>query len=776
MRRSYAQAASTTSMQLPIVDEQAEVSPFNATGRDDIPRQCSSPSPACHALFAPAPRQAKSSAIEPKRSTSTSPITISETQGVSESMRPRRCATASHVDGGSDRSRKYDHEDFVNAHARRLMAARSFRCDNGSRERMESSRHPNSCKHSHRFDYRRIFQAITNTTLEELSYSVPDLSCQIAAEDLDPALYTVENLSLLRARFHCAAYHGKLDEFCKCCMNRSPSQVRLRCDAIEIAVLVFQDYHTVEFGYRPTHWSALLAAKNLLDGRGIRLRDIEVVCLKAQRLVAFTKAQELEFRKRLKKQITCVDRHGHLSVVENKDDELFENRLQGPDSLSDSGIESGNSSVRSSSIDSPLDLRGSTGCLQASSSHFGGEWLAQPSDIAYAELCQPARDQEPDSTQTLDSEAETEVSIPDIHDNSRQEQPSAEPECYGELGDECIPSSDLETKQVCKARPVQQRVSRKKTHRKTQRKQINSKSPRKDITRSAYPPDIICEAPISLKAFPLKDGTVNHYQRIKEIPEQFFETSHVVQNRVGSFRETCMTNDEALHRIELLSQRPPCWDRDFELRCLDLHIFNNDREQDVRQHTVLNWRQVRSHELHGITNERLRLSCGKIAVEEHTESALLSAEHYIKHEERVAKLRTSLAALFDFTIQQFHHSWHLVPEDRVTLLDRLKKRLNSIGGKFITNGYQRRAGEGFRGIFNSLQHAYITETRKQQANMMHQFGGINEATRNRMIQVGDTVAIMNSGDSESTGEQQLQFYPLVEHVGGTEEADQWSYQ
>lgn len=628
-----------------------------------------------------------------------------------------------------------------------------------------SQAHGRSTNTNYFATYKRIFETITKTTVEEINQNIGHLHSSLRLEDLQATNYTADDLYLMRARFHCAAFEGQLDRFCVCCESRSNAEIRLRCDAIEVAALVFQDYHTVEFGLRPCHWSALLAAKGFLEQHGIDLDDVQLECLKAQRLIAFAQAQQLEFERHNTRSahVGAIDQHPDVQC--RQDDTSVECRIKYPDSVSDSGIESGCSSlsVRSSSLDSLERIEGSPNLTSdtspATQADPGVSSLTLSSDWDTA-----TEMQSPDQAATGEAVLITNISLtadqPQVDNTSDDDQASWYD--FNNANDLELEDGTFELRytEASKSGTVCQRSCKRRTNRKCQRRHRSSVRATKSLRKHATAPERNCDQlQISPQAsFPMADGIFYQFQEVKKIPEPLFETSQLVKDKLSAFRDDCMTNADAKRNVEILSQYPECWQRDFELRCLDLHMFYNQREQHERQQATLSIGQIRSQELHGITNERVRLSCGKVTPSEHTELALEKAEKISVHVDKIASLRTSLAALFDHTIQQFHHSWHLVTDDRVSLLDRLKKRLNSIGGRFLTQGHQKRLGAGFRGIFISLQQGHIAETRRHQAHMIEQFSQVDETRRTKMIQIGDAVALVKSEQVDGVSQDRVQFF------------------
>lgn len=141
--------------------------------------------------------------------------------------------------------------------------------------------------------YESIFESVTNVRLSETHLPAGhDLASTVSS-----ALRNLshEDVLCMRTRFHCAVYSGSEDTFCDCCEAKSVTRRDVRCQAIEVAARVYQDYVLTFSDERPTYWSALMHSRALLAQHELSIEDVEHELLRVERIMAFIRAQQLEF-------------------------------------------------------------------------------------------------------------------------------------------------------------------------------------------------------------------------------------------------------------------------------------------------------------------------------------------------------------------------------------------------------------------------------------------------------------------------------------------------
>lgn len=541
----------------------------------------------------------------------------------------------------------------------------------------------------------------------------------------------------MKVRSHCAAFEGLADRYCLCCTQRSELDVQLRYDAIQVTVLAYQDYHAARSNRRISHWSALLGSRMWLERQGFHLRDVELKCIEAQQTAAFAQAQQLEYARYQHKSRSKTAADNSLGPP-SSDLSATKSNTKCLGIVTVYGLDSGYSSLRSS-------ISGSSDHSEDPSELQSNNRLPEPPCFDTTSIGIASHVTSP--MPTIVDEIEPQINVVDHCEDPGSgtcvEENRAEPVDGDDnatvANSNTNPEATFAKADTSILPPSAAQKNRKKSSAKRSPKRLKNDQ-QKELVELVVAPREECKlSPYqsSLVYFPLPNGANLLCHKVKDIPEALFEASQIVKDRLVHLREMCLTSADAAKSMTALFACPISWDRDFELRCLSLLIFRNTIEQEERQKATLTFGQIRSEELHGVTNERIRLSCGKITASEHTAQALGRAEEMTKHSARLLSLKTSLVALLDHTIQQFHCSWHLVPDDRLSLLDNLKRKLNSLGGIFLIQGYQRRLGEGFRGIFLAFQQRHIADLHLHRAQLMHRPHEVDDVRSSKILPLED---------------------------------------
>lgn len=273
--------------------------------------------------------------------------------------------------------------------------------------------------------------------------------------------------------------------------------------------------------------------------------------------------------------------------------------------------------------------------------------------------------------------------------------------------------------EVAAERPLVPTPSNTRFVKAKKKKKRNSKCKQKtheEPISAYYTPDEGKETKVGDRPFLLSSGEMLFFDNVHEIPPEVFLRGQELKQKFEQYYHGGLSIAKAYRMLEDFRSETN-WCSDLQARCIEVYIINMLNEVETRKAKVIPWRELRSQVLHGSNNERTRLSLGQITPEEHVKNAL-EVDRFPRSE-RINRVKTSLNALFDFTLQQFWHHYHLVPEDRIQQLDRLKKKLNSLGGKFPLPSYTRKLGEGFTEIFANLQEEHVQNARAHQHGVMH---------------------------------------------------------
>lgn len=117
---------------------------------------------------------------------------------------------------------------------------------------------------------------------------------------------------------------------------------------------------------------------------------------------------------------------------------------------------------------------------------------------------------------------------------------------------------------------------------------------------------------------------------------------------------------------------------DFHNRCLEVYIQHIIQEQHRRMNLRFTISDLSKNKMHGTGHDRIALALGQLSPLALVRKVLVEKSE-LALDQQTAQIRSALLALFDHTSMQFMNRLHIIPEDRVELLDRLNSRLKVLG-------------------------------------------------------------------------------------------------
>lgn len=545
-------------------------------------------------------------------------------------------------------------------------------------------------------EYRRVFHAITNCAL------APSLMKDVQVlppKGFNPRDLSSAELAILRMRFHCAVFDGIEDRFCDCCDKRPRNQAELRFEAIEVAILVYQDFEENATGRRPAYPDALLHCRKFLMSHGIALSDIEAELIRADRLPMFRTSHLIRHASLEETNETSPDNDCDSGFGSEHSDQCAD--VVRPVSTTISAVAPEVSAEAKTQIlvnDIPIDEN-----IENQSAKV------EPSEEHETKLKIHAREASPPLIMIQPIHKRRASYVPIVQDA----QPLYDESFYSRLyvespkPEECIDNGDSDQgQQKMDPKPVPvdhaKRKSKKgkKHHKKQKSKDVQGASTAVTVLPDAEPAKEHVAACFH-RLWTIR-GEQKWYDTVESIPESDFHNFKEVREKVDVFYHAGRTLAETHDHLQaLLAQAPPGWKRDFEARCLDVYKQQIQMEQQERGQRRFTMPELDEKRLNGVNRDRVRLAIGDVTPKQFVDEFLYGPITNIPGAEQIKALKVAIYALLDHTTMQFEDRLHIVPDDRVELLNKLKRKMNGLGGRLDLKEY-RKAGQGFREVFERL--------------------------------------------------------------------------